>query len=100
MDKELKISIGESARLGQAINLAMNLKMSVMEEGSVKPKPKVIRDLVFSYTLPLIEAIRKEYVKRRDEVLTDTEDKMYEGCMNDSGFPDGYEGEHETKVVL
>ena len=108
--KDLNISISESARLGQAINLAMQYKLSMLEEGSSKPQPEEIERLVFEYTYPLIERIRQEYVKRRDkinEVLSDTEQQMYDGCMSDSGQekpkpkpkPE-QETKQETKVVL
>lgn len=90
---DLNITIGESARLGQAINLASEIYLTAQNNAEHVDHAKyreAVRKNVFEVTLPMITQIRTEYIERRDNMLEssnvdmhDLADKQYDEQRDD-----------------
>ena len=74
-DKE-ELSYAESARVGQATNIAFNIAIKNLSEGDTLPSTDRIHRLVFDYVLPRIESVRSEYVKRKKAMLEAMADEI------------------------
>lgn len=68
-----EIPYNESAQLGQAINIAIQILISEKEELTAKN----IIDMTFERTLPMILSIREQYSSRKKNY----EDKLHEESL-------------------